>query len=140
MGCDSKTKGSRRAVAHPERCVEVLRRPRAQQATDRLAARKAWQDTGLVLTTALGPRMDAANVVPELPTAIAWCWPRPLGMEAPGTGGLVCLNALGRRQSPNLCVRTPAQPVIQTGAIVMDQLFSGNRRQQGLKQQMELAV
>ena len=59
---DTKTRKSRRALALPERCVEALRKQRAQQAADRLAAGERWKDTGLVFTTADGTEMDAANV------------------------------------------------------------------------------
>jgi len=60
-GGDTKTRKSRRTLALPSRCIEALRKQRAQQAADRLAA-DDWQDSGLVFTTAVGTPMDAANV------------------------------------------------------------------------------
>ena len=61
-GGDTKTRRSRRTLALPARCVEALRKQRAQQAADKLAAGDRWHDTGLVFTTAFGSGMDAANV------------------------------------------------------------------------------
>ena len=61
-GGDTKTRRSRRTLALPARCVESLRKQRAMQATDRLAAGDRWNESGLVFTTALGSGMDAANV------------------------------------------------------------------------------
>ena len=61
-GGDTKTEKSRRTLALPERCIEALRKHRALQAAERLAAGERWQETGLVFTTAVGTKMDAANV------------------------------------------------------------------------------
>jgi len=61
-GGGTKTEKSRRTLALPERCIEALRKHRALQAAERLAAGERWQETGLVFTTAVGTKMDAANV------------------------------------------------------------------------------
>ena len=61
-GGDTKTEKSRQTLALPERCIEALRKHRALQAAERLAAGERWQETGLVFTTAVGTKMDAANV------------------------------------------------------------------------------
>ena len=61
LGGDTKTRKSRRTLALPTRCVEALRKQRAQQAADQLAGAR-WRDTGLVFTTDVGTAMDAANV------------------------------------------------------------------------------
>jgi hypothetical protein len=60
-GGDTKTEKSRRTLALPERCIEALRKHRALQAAERLAAGERWQETGLVFTTAVGTKMDAAK-------------------------------------------------------------------------------
>jgi integrase len=44
---DTKTRNSRRTLALPARCVDALRKQRAQQLADRLAAGERWQETGL---------------------------------------------------------------------------------------------
>lgn len=59
---DTKTRKSRRTLALPARCVEALRKQRAQQLADRLAAGERWQERGLVFTTSVGTKMLAANV------------------------------------------------------------------------------
>lgn len=61
-GGDTKTRKSKRSLALPARCVEALRKQRAQQAADRLVGGPDWQETGLVFTTRAGSQMDAANV------------------------------------------------------------------------------
>ena len=68
---DTKTKKSRRTLALPARCIEALRKQRAQQAADRLAAGERWRESGLVFTTALGTAMDAANVRRGLPHGLS---------------------------------------------------------------------
>ena len=40
------------ADTRPERCIQALRRQRAQQATDRLSAGERWHETGLVIPIA----------------------------------------------------------------------------------------
>jgi len=45
---DTKTKRSRRTLALPARCVEALRKQRAQQLADRLRVGDRWQENGLV--------------------------------------------------------------------------------------------
>ena len=59
---DTKTRRSRRTLALPGRCIEALRKQRAQQVADRLAAGERWQETGLVFTTSIGTKMAAGNV------------------------------------------------------------------------------
>ena len=69
-GEDTKTRKSRRTLALPARCTEALRKQRAQQVADRLAA-DGWEDSGLVFTTAVGTAMDAANVRRDFRRALA---------------------------------------------------------------------
>ncbi len=59
-GGDTKTRGSRRALALPERCVEVLEEHRDRQRVARAGER--WTDRDLVFATEAGTAMDAANV------------------------------------------------------------------------------
>jgi hypothetical protein len=69
-GCGGLDHKSRRALAPPERCVDALRKQRAQQTVDRLAAPDC-QEMGLVYTTELATEMDAANV--RLAPLSPWC-------------------------------------------------------------------
>jgi integrase len=53
---ETKTDDSTRVVAFPRPCGQALRRHRAQQAADRLAAGDRWPDSDLVFTTRKGPK------------------------------------------------------------------------------------
>ena len=141
---DTKTKKSRRTLALPELCVEALRKQGAQQAADRLAACE-WQQTGLVFTTATGTEMDAANVRRDLRRALAlvpglnpddWT-PRELRhsfVSVLSDAGLPVekiSHLVGHRGTTvtELVYRHQLRPVVQTGATIMDRLFS--RRDEG---------
>jgi len=146
LGGDTKTKLSRRTLALPERCIDVLRTQRARQAGDRLALGDGWQDSGLVFTTVVGSKMDAANVrrdfrraltlVPGLDPAV-WT-PRELRhlfVSLLSDAG-VPLEEISRLVGHSgttvteLVYRHQLRPVIQTGATVMDRLF-GSEAQSG---------
>ncbi len=144
-GGDTKTRKSRRTLAIPARCVEALRKQRAQQLADRLAAGERWQESGLVFTTALGSAMDAANVRRDLRRALTlvpgldpaeWT-PRELrhsfvsvlsdsGLPVEEISRLVGHSGTSVTE---LVYRHQLRPVIQTGATVMDRLFG--RRSEG---------
>lgn len=99
---DTKTRKSRRTLALPARCVDALRKQRALQAGERLAAGERWRDSGFVFATRFGTAMDAANVRRELRRALALVWCR------------ACRPRIGRRgsfgtRSSRSC-RTPAFP------------------------------
>jgi hypothetical protein len=59
---ETKTDDSTRVVALPRPCVQALRRHRAQQTTDRLAAGDRWTDSGLVFTTRKGTPIEPRNI------------------------------------------------------------------------------
>ena len=59
---DTKTKKSRRSLGLPRMAVEALDEHLQRQAAARQRAGVLWQDDGLVFTTALGTRLDAADV------------------------------------------------------------------------------
>jgi integrase len=144
-GRDTKTEKSRRTLALPERCMEALRKHRALQAAERLAAGERWQETGLVFTTAVGTKMDAANVRRAFRRALhlvagldpkEWT-PRELrhsfvsvlsdaGVPVEDISQLVGHSGTTVTE---LVYRHQLRPVIQTGAKVMDRLFSMDRRQ-----------
>jgi integrase len=136
---DTKTRKSRRTLALPARCIEALRKQRAQQAADRLAAGGRWHESGLVFTTALGTAMDAANVRRDFRRALDlvpgldpkdWT-PRELrhsfvsllsdaGVPAEEISRLVGHSGTSVTE---LVYRHQIRPVIQTGATAMDRLF-----------------
>lgn len=57
-----KTDGSERTVAIPAPLVEVLRRHRAIQASEREAAGNTWREYGLVFTTKIGTPIEPRNL------------------------------------------------------------------------------
>ena len=138
-GGDTKTKKSRRTLALPARCIEALRKQRAQQVADRLAS-DDWQDSGLVFTTAVGTAMDAANVRRDLRRALAlvpgiepgeWT-PRELRhsfvsvLSDAGIPVEEIAQLVGHSGTTvtELVYRHQLRPVIQTGATVLDRLFA----------------
>ncbi len=56
-----KTRRSDRVVPLPDSCVHALRRRKAAQAADRLAAGERWVETGLVFTTRHGTPVEPRN-------------------------------------------------------------------------------
>jgi integrase len=142
---DTKTKRSRRTLALPGRCIDALRRQRAQQLADRLAAGERWQETELVFTTSIGTKMAAGNVRRDFRRALAlvpgidpseWT-PRELRhsfvsvLSDAGVPVEEISRLVGHSGTTvtELVYRHQLKPVIQTGAVVMDQLFG--RRPQG---------
>lgn len=139
-GGDTKTKKSRRTLAVPELAANVLRRRRRDQEVDRARAGKAWIETGLVFTTTVGTGLDAANVrrafrsaLRLVPSVVAEDWtPRELRhsfvslMSAGGTPTEEIARLVGHSDTTTTerVYRHELRPVIQTGATVMDQVFS----------------
>ena len=130
-------------MALPARCIDALRKQRAQQVADRLAA-DDWQDIGLVFTTSVGTPMDAANVRRDLWRALClvrgiepgeWT-PRELrhsfvsvlsdaGIPVEQIAQLVGHSGTTLTE---LVYRHQLRPLIQTGATVMDRLFAPESR------------
>jgi integrase len=143
QGGDTKTRKSRRTLALPTRCIEALRRQRAQQAADRLAA-DDWQDSGLVFTTAAGTAIDAANGRRDLRPALALVPGIDPGEWTPRELRHLFVSVLSDAGIPveqiaqlvghsgttvtELVYRHQPRPVIQTGATVMDSLFAPHSR------------
>lgn len=139
-GGDTKTPKSRRTLAVPELAADVLRRRRRDQEGDRVKAGSGWQDTGLVFTTTVGTALDAANVrrafrsaLRLVPSVVAEDWtPRELRhsfvslMSAGGTPTEEIARLVGHTDTTTTerVYRHELRPVIQTGATVMDQVFS----------------
>ncbi|WP_049580230.1 site-specific integrase [Streptomyces sp. SBT349] len=138
-GGDTKTRKSRRTLALPGRCVEALRRHRERQEEQRGAAGKRWQESGLVFTSGVGTELDAHNVRRALRRAIAGApginphaWTsRELrvsfvsllsdkGVPLEEISRLVGHSSTSVTES---VYRKQIRPVIQTGAVTMDQIF-----------------
>ncbi|TCK27115.1 site-specific integrase [Pseudonocardia endophytica] len=59
---DTKTRRSRRTVALPARCIEILRNRLTDQVHQRTRACERWTENGLVFASETGTELDAANV------------------------------------------------------------------------------
>ncbi|MFD1547258.1 hypothetical protein [Nonomuraea guangzhouensis] len=60
-GGDTKTKKSRRTLAMPKRCVDVLKLHRERQAIAKKAAGDRWRDNDLVFACKAGTELDSHN-------------------------------------------------------------------------------
>ncbi|MEV8126864.1 site-specific integrase [Streptomyces sp. NPDC085944] len=138
-GGDTKTRKSRRTLALPARCVEVLWQHFEDQGWDRLAAGDKWEEHGLVFSSALGKLLDATNVRRAFRQALKdaeginadeWT-PRELrhsfvsllsdrGVPLEEISRLVGHSGTAVTEE---VYRKQIRPVIQTGAVVMDGIF-----------------
>jgi integrase len=137
---DTKTWKSRRTIALPAHCVEALWQHWENQGWDRLAAGHTWEERGLVFASAVGKEADASHVRRAFRAAIknaegveASEWtPRELRhilvsllldsgvpleeiSRVVGHSGTAVTEEVYRKQ---------IRPVIQTGAVAMDAIFS----------------
>ena len=142
-GGDTKTRKSRRTIALPARCVDVLWQHWEDQGWDRLAAGDKWEENGLVFSSAVGKPLDATNVRRAFRQAISkaeginpneWT-PRELrhsfvsllsdrGVPLEEISRLVGHSGTAVTEE---VYRKQIRPVIQTGAVVMDGIFKDGR-------------
>ena len=135
---DTKTKKSRRSLALPKMAVEALSEQPERQAAARQRAGVLWQDNGLVFTTALGTRLDAADVRLSLRTICRragldeqWT-PRELRhtfVSLLSDNGMAIeeISRLVGHSSSNVTetvYRHQIRPVITAGAEAMDKIFA----------------
>ncbi len=138
-GGDTKTKKSRRTLALPARCVEVLWQQWEDQGWDRLAAGEGWEEHGLVFASAVGKEQDPSHVRRAFRAALSkaegvdaaeWT-PRELrhsfvsllsdsGVPLEEISRLVGHSSTAVTEE---VYRKQIRPVIQTGAIAMDHIF-----------------
>jgi integrase len=112
-GGDTKTQKSRRTVALPERCVEALRRQLAQQEAERAAAGDQWREHGLVFTSKVGtPRELRHSFVSLLSDH---------GLPLEEISRLVGHSSTSVTEA---VYRKQIRPVLQSGAVAMDRIFS----------------
>lgn len=138
-GGDTKTRKSRRTLALPLRCVDVLRAHRVDQAGDKAAANERWREHGLVFASRVGTPLDPSHVRREFRTAIksatgvdAAQWtPRELRHSFVSllSDNGVALEEISRlvghssTMVTELVYRKQIRPVVQAGATVMDRIF-----------------
>lgn len=140
---DTKTRKSRRTLALPARCVEVLWQHWEDQGWDRLAAGEGWEENGLVFASAVGKEADASHVrrafraaIRNAPGVDAADWtprePRHSFVSLLSDSG-VPLEEISRLVGHSGTAvteevyRKQIRPVIQTGAVVMDDIFKQAR-------------
>ncbi|GAB7192151.1 site-specific integrase [Kineococcus sp. NUM-3379] len=142
-GGETKTRQSRRTLALPGRCIDALRQQWAQQERDRKAAGARWQEHDLVFATAVGTAMNPSNVRRDFRQALSavpgldpaqWT-PRELRhsfvslLSDSGVPIEEIARLVGHSSTTvtELVYRHQLRPVLQSGATVMDQLFTLNR-------------
>jgi len=139
-GGDTKTPKSRRTLRLAQIAVTALRERKAAQTADRLKAGEAWQDTGLVFTTAIGTMFDQSNIrrgFRQITRAAGlgeeWV-PRELRhtfvsiMSADGVPIEEIARLAGHQKTSTteLVYRRELRPVITTGAEAMDRIFTAS--------------
>ena len=141
-GGDTKTRSSRRTLALPDLCVSVLRERWAEYADDRDRAADRWVENDLVFTTRIGTPFTANNVRRDFRLAIRgikginpadWT-PRELrhSFVSVLSDAGVPLEEISRLVGhagttvTELVYRHQLRPVVQTGATVMNALFSSD--------------
>lgn len=137
-GGDTKTRKSRRTLALPRRCVDVLRLHRDEQ---RREQGDTWRPDGLVFASAAGTPLDASNVrcafrnvVRDVPGLDPAQWtPRELRHSFVSllSDNGIPLEEISRLVGHSSTAVTEAvyrkqiRPVLQAGAVVMDRIFEG---------------
>jgi integrase len=134
---DTKTEKSRRTLEIPDDVAKALKDHHADQAKQRLAAGKAWQDNDLVFATSVGTALDAANVRRIAKVAgIGENWtPRELRhsfvsiMSDNGVTIEQIADLVGHRTTivTQKVYRHQLKPFISTGATAMNSIF-GNKK------------
>jgi integrase len=140
-GGDTKTKKSRRTLALSDKCVQALERQRGQQDRERAAAGEAWKEHGLVFASKVGTPLDSSHVRRDFRLAIKavpglnpedWT-PRELrhsfvsllsdhGLPIEEISRLVGHSGIAVTEE---VYRKQLRPVVQSGAVAMDQIFRG---------------
>lgn len=139
---ETKTPKSRRTIALPAVCIDALRWERVQQAEDRLAAGARWQDSGLVFGSEVGTEMHPANVRRSFHRALGLVPGIDPGEWTPRELRHSFVSLLSDRGIPvetismlvghsgttvtELVYRHQIRPVIQTGALVMDEVYKAS--------------
>lgn len=138
-GGDTKTRKSRRTLALPSRCVDALRAQKVMQDADRELAGDRWQEHGLVFASKIGTPLDPSHVRRDFRRAIRdaqgidpneWT-PRELrhsfvsllsdhGLPLEEISRLVGHSSTAVTE---LVYRKQIRPVVQSGAVAMDQIF-----------------
>jgi integrase len=135
---ETKTERSRRTLGLPQLAVQAFRALGQSQADERLTAREAWQDTGLVFTTHLGAALDAGNVRKTFkrvceaagvgdgwtPRELRTSFVSLLSHRGVSIEEIARLAGHASTWTTEVIYRRELRPVITTGAEIMDELFA----------------
>ncbi|NSC21515.1 site-specific integrase [Streptomyces albus subsp. chlorinus] len=147
-GADTKTRKSRRTLALPARCVEALTLHREWQEQQRKRAGAKWQEHGLVFASRVGTELQARNVRRAFRTVLRdvpgldpseWT-PRELRhsfvslLSDSGVPLEEISRLVGHRSTTvtEIVYRKQIRPVIQSGAMAMDEIFRQRPRSANL--------
>jgi integrase len=139
-GGDTKTRKSRRTVALPDLCVNVLTQHRERQDRQRKRAGEKWKDHGLVFASRVGTELAARNVARAFRTVLRdapgineneWT-PRELRhsfvslLSDRGVRIEKISRLVGHRSTTvtEIVYRKQIRPVLQGGAVVMNDIFA----------------
>jgi integrase len=136
-GGDTKTPKSRRTLALARRCSAALREQKIQQAADRLAAGRLWQDNNLLFASTIGTSLDDHNVRRQFrkiteSAGLGSTWvPRELRhtfvslLSAHGVPveAIALLAGHNQTATTEMVYRHQIVPALTRGAEVMDQIF-----------------
>ncbi|MFG2195679.1 tyrosine recombinase XerC [Streptomyces sp. NPDC048639] len=136
---DTKTRKSRRTLALPGRCIAALVEHQKRQARQREAAGSRWTEHGLVFTSEVGTALDAANVRKFFRRVLATVDGINAGDWTPRELRHSFVSLLSDRGIPieeiarlvghsstsvtETVYRKQIRPVIQTGAVAMNEIF-----------------
>lgn len=141
-GGDTKTRKSRRRLAMPLKCVEVLQVHRERQRADREKAGKRWKENGLVFASAVGTEQNPRNVsrtfreVLDTAGLLGKEWtPREMrhsfvsllsdnGVRLEDISRLVGHSGTAVTEA---VYRQQIRPVMEEGATVMDRIFANDQ-------------
>jgi integrase len=136
-GGDTKTPKSRRTLALANRCVAALREQKIQQAADRLAAERLWQDHNLVFASTVGTPLDDHNVRRQfrkiteaaglgdtwVPRELRHTFVSLLSAHGVPVEAIALLAGHNQTATTEMVYRHQIVPALTRGAEIMDQIF-----------------
>jgi integrase len=137
-GGDTKTEKSRRTLALPQMCVDVLRLLWAQQEKDREQAGELWQESGLLFASRVGTALTANNVIRAfriitkkaglgedwVPREMRHTFVSVLSANGVPVESIALLVGHDRTATTELVYRHEIRPALTEGAEIMDQIFA----------------
>ncbi|MFB1046312.1 site-specific integrase [Streptomyces chrestomyceticus] len=148
---ETKTRKSRRTIALPKMVVEVLEEHMRWQKQERAAQGKKWSPNGLVFTTRSGEPLDAANVRRDFRAIVAKAAKMPgielkphewttretrtsfvslLSDHGVPLETIALLVGHSSQTTTEVVYRKQLRPVITKGAEAMDDIFTGDQREE----------